>query len=101
MQFNPEIENVPDQSNAAAFQGAEAQTHRVSTNTSDKEYDLISVLYHALEGAQVYAQYAEDAGREGDQELAQFFIQAQQSQISCADKAKQLLNQRLGQSVLH
>lgn len=100
MQYKPpESEEVQGQSNPLAFQGAEE--HRVSTNTSDKDYDLVSVLYHALEGAQTYAQYAEDAGREGDQELVQFFIQIQQHQISCADKAKQLLSRRLGQSTLH
>lgn len=77
------------------------EPRRVSTNTPDHQYDLVSVLYHALEGAQTYAQYAEDAGREGDQELAQFFLQTQQNQISCAEKAKQLLSSRLSQSIAH
>lgn len=99
MQYNPEPENVQNQPNPAAFQSTEA--HRVSTNTPDKDYDLISVIYHALEGAQTYAQYVEDASSVGDTELTQFFLQTQQSQISCADRAKQLLSQRLGQSVLH
>lgn len=84
-----------NQQNAATFQGTDA--HRVSTHTSDKHYDLVSVLYHALEGAQTYAQYAEDAGREGDKELAQFFVQVQQNQLACVEKAKQLLAQRLSQ----
>jgi hypothetical protein len=99
MQYNPEPENMQGQPNPAAFQDTEAQ--RVSTNTSNKDYDLISVLYHALEGAQTYAQYVEDAGREGDKELGQFFLQMQQSQISCAEKAKQLLSRRLSQSAQH
>lgn len=79
----------------------QAAPKRVSTNTPDPHFDLISVLYHALNGAQTYAVYAEDAGREGDQELAQFFVQCQQNQISCAETAKQLLNRRIGQSSVH
>jgi hypothetical protein len=67
----------------------------------DKHYDLISVLYHALESAQICARYAEDASREGDQELAQFFGLVQQNQLACAQKAKQLLGRRLSQSLLH
>lgn len=74
---------------------------RAPTSVPDKHYDLISVLYHALQGAQICAQYAEDAGREGDQELARFFEQVQQSQLACAQKARQLLGPRLGQGLLH
>jgi hypothetical protein len=99
MQYQPNIENIQGQQNPAMMQGAEAQ--RVSTNTPDPQFDLISVAYHALEGAQTYAVYAEDAGRNGDKELAQFFIQAQQNQLACADQAKQLLSRRLGQGTLH
>lgn len=113
MQYRPETGDTSPQQNPAGFQQnpagfqqtpagfQQAEPRRVSTNTSDKHYDLVSVLYHALEGAQTYAQYAEDAGREGDQELAQFFVQVQQSQISCAEKAKQLLGRRLSQMAAH
>lgn len=66
-----------------------------STSTSHKDYDLVSVLYHALEGAQTYARYVEDAGQEGDQELAQFFLQAQQEENNRAERAKQLLAKRM------
>ena len=99
MQYRPEPENTPYQQNPAPFQSTSEQ--RVSTNTPDQHYDLVSVLYHALSGAQTYARYAEDAGREGDQELAQFFAQTQQMQISCAEKAKQLLGRRLTQTPVH
>jgi len=71
------------------------------TDVPDKHYDLISVLYHALESARICARYAEEANREGDQELAQFFGLVQQNQMACAQKAKQLLGRRLSQSVLH
>ena len=93
MQYN---QNAQD----ADLQATEG--HRISTNTPDQHYDLVSVLYHALEGAQTCAQYAEDAGREGDKELAQFFVQAQQGQLAFAEKAKQLLGRRLTQgSIAH
>ncbi len=71
---------------------------RRSTNTMNPHYDLVSILYHALEGAQTYAKYVEDAGQQGDQELVQFFIQAQQEENNRAEKAKQLLARRIGQA---
>jgi hypothetical protein len=77
------------------------ETERAATNTRDQHYDLISVLYHALEGAQTCAQYAADAGNVGDQELAQFFVQAQQNQNACAERAKQLLGRRLSPGPVH
>ena len=43
------------------------------TGTPDPVYDLIRVAYHALQGAETYEQYAQDAQRQGDQELADYF----------------------------
>lgn len=99
MQYQPNIENVQGQQNPGMMQGT--GTQRVSTSTPDPQYDLISIAYHALQGAQTCAVYAEDANRNGDNELTQFFQQAQQNQIACADQAKQLLSRRLGQGTLH
>lgn len=65
------------------------------THTPNPQYDLASVLYHALKGAQTYDTYVKDAEQGGDQELAQFFRQVQQEQIMCADKAKQMLAKRV------
>src|SRR2546421_6062163 len=65
------------------------------THTPNPQYDLVSVLYHALEGAQTTDIYVKDAEKEGDQELAQFFRQVQQEQTMCADRAKQLLARRV------
>jgi hypothetical protein len=78
-----------------------SSTQRTATSTLDPHYDLISVLYHSLEGAQVCVRYTEDANRIGDQELAQFFTQAQQNQVACAEKAKQLLGRRLSINPMH
>jgi len=65
------------------------------TGTRDATYNLISVLYHALQGAETYGQYASDAG--SDQDLANFFREVQQQEQQRADRAKQLLATRLQQ----
>ena len=46
-----------------------------STGTSNPTYNLVSVLYHALQGAENYERYAHDAG--SDQDLANFFREIQ------------------------
>jgi rubrerythrin len=67
-----------------------------TTGTKDATYNLVSILYHALQGAETYAQYASDAG--SDQDLANFFREVQQQEQQRADRDKQLLAQRLQQS---
>lgn len=61
----------------------------------DKDYDLISVIYHAAQGAELCRQYAEDAQEEGDQEAAQFFNQVREQSQQLIQKGKQLLKGRL------
>ncbi|NPV08170.1 MAG: hypothetical protein HPY83_09440 [Anaerolineae bacterium] len=70
--------------------------HGETTGTSDVTYGLTSVLYHALQGAETYAAYVEDAERLGDQEAARFFQEAQQEETRRADRAKALLRTRIG-----
>ncbi len=72
-----------------------AQQSAQITRTPNPQYDLASILYHALKGAQTYDTYVKDAEKEGDNELAQFFRQVQQEQVTCADKAKRLLAKRV------
>lgn len=67
------------------------------TNTRNEYYDLVSVLYHALESAKTYATYVQDANSCGDHELAQFFEQCQQHERDHAERAKQLLATRAAQ----
>jgi hypothetical protein len=66
-----------------------------ATGIRDETYNLVSVLYHALQGAQTAMQYVQDAEQEGDQELVQFFRDAQVWQRHLAEQAKELLKQRL------
>ena len=65
-----------------------------ATGISNATYDLVSVLYHALEGGATYDKYIQDAEQEGDQELAQFFRQVQQEDAQRAQQAKSLLDNR-------
>jgi len=65
------------------------------TGTADEHYDLISVLYHALEGAETYEIYSQDAEEQGDTELLEFFREIQQQECRKAERAKQLLAHRL------
>jgi len=64
------------------------------TGISDTVYDLASVFYHAAQGGQVYAKYIEDAEREGDTELVDFFKEVQEQDAKSAKKAKVLLSKR-------
>jgi rubrerythrin len=64
------------------------------TGISDTVFNLGSVFYHAAEGGQVYHKYIEDAEREGDQELVEFFREVQEQDAKRAQKAKELLSKR-------
>jgi hypothetical protein len=75
-----------------------AQNSSGDTGTRDVTYNLVSVLYHALQGAETYDQYVSDAERRGDQDLAQFFRKVKEEDRQRADQAKQLLASRLGRS---
>jgi hypothetical protein len=59
-----------------------------ATGTRDETYDVISIVYHALQGAENCEIYAEDA--EGD-ELRQFFERAGQQQRQLAEEGKRML----------
>jgi hypothetical protein len=65
------------------------------TGERDEVYGLVSVLYHALQGAETYARYVEDARRSGDDELCEFFEECQDEEVDRADRAKELLATRL------
>ena len=71
----------------------------VETGTLDVHYNLVSVLYHALQGAALYAEYAEDAEAEGDSELAEFFQDIQEEDHDRAERAKDYLLTRLSSSM--
>jgi hypothetical protein len=65
-----------------------------ATGTPNTIYDLASVLFHALEGGASYDTYIEDAEREGDQELADFFRRVRDEDSDRADEAQRLIAER-------
>jgi hypothetical protein len=66
-----------------------------TTGTRDEHYNVISVLYHALQGADTCTTYLQDAEQAGDQDLVQFFREVQGTYRQLADRSKTLLRQRL------
>lgn len=61
----------------------------------DEHYDIVSTLYHALQGADACKQYIKDAQSEGDKEAIDFFHEVQENNRKLADKAKKLLAKRV------
>ena len=57
--------------------------------TSNLFYDLVSIQYHALQGAQTYAQYLEDA--HGHTEVEDFIRQVQEEDAQRALRCHELL----------
>ncbi|MCO1660640.1 hypothetical protein [Pseudonocardia humida] len=66
------------------------------TGTADKDYNLIWFTEQCLSNALRMEQYAQDAERNGDNELAEFFRRAQGESRKGGEQGKQLLAQRLG-----
>ena len=62
-----------------------------TTGTRDEHYNLVSVLYHALQSADTCNHYAMDAQAAGDERLAGFFRETQDIQTQVAERAKELL----------
>jgi hypothetical protein len=66
------------------------------TGTKDKDYNIIWFTEQCLSNALRMEQYAQDAEREGDTELAEFFRRAQGESRKGAEQGKEMLKQRLG-----
>jgi hypothetical protein len=73
------------------------QEGKGNTGTPDIAYNLVSTIYHALQGAETEQQYISDAEQNGDQETIQFFRNLKQENARRADDAKRLLAKHLGQ----
>ena len=72
-----------------------AATATPDSGTKDKNYDLITVTQLCLEHVWRLDQYADDAEREGDQELAKLFRKMQEHSRKGAEECKRLLARRL------
>jgi hypothetical protein len=65
------------------------------TGTRDKDYNLIWFTQACMSNALRLENYIQDAERDGDSELAQFFQRAQAESRKGADQGKELLRVRL------
>lgn len=68
-----------------------------ATGVSNASFNLVSILYHALQSAQTYDTYIRDAEQMGDTSLAQFLRQIQTEDRNRAQYCMQLLAQRASQ----
>jgi hypothetical protein len=66
------------------------------TGTKDKDYNIIWFTEQSLSNALRLQTYIEDAEREGDKELADFFRRAQEASRKGGEQGKALLKSRLG-----
>jgi hypothetical protein len=71
-----------------------------TTGMSDPNFNLVSILYHALQAAQTYDTYIRDAEQRGDSTMAQFIRQIQNEDRNRAQYAMQLLVQRVSQGAM-
>jgi hypothetical protein len=65
------------------------------TGTKDKDYNLIWFVEQSLSNALRLQTYIEDAQREGDSDLAEFFQRAQGASRKGGEQGKELLRKRL------
>jgi hypothetical protein len=84
--FAARHQGYPPQVESATEEAIMGESH---TPADDIVYDLISIQYHALKGAQVYARYLEDA--HGHDDVRQFIEQVQQEDGRRAVRAHELL----------
>jgi hypothetical protein len=66
-----------------------------SRQPKDKNYNLISVLYHSSENVESLKSYIQDAESEGDQELVEFFNGMLENNLRAAQQAKEMLVPRV------
>jgi hypothetical protein len=65
------------------------------TGTKDKDYNILWFTENCLDNALRLDTYVQDAERDGDSELADFFRRAQGESRKGAEQGKQLLKARL------
>jgi len=65
------------------------------TGTKDKDYNVIWFTEQCLDNVLRLETYVQDAEREGDSDLAEFFRRAQETSRKGAEQGKELLKSRL------
>jgi hypothetical protein len=66
------------------------------TGTKDKDYNIIWFTEQCLSNARRLETYIQDAEREGDSDLADFFRRAQAESRKGGEQGKEMLKSRLG-----
>jgi hypothetical protein len=74
---------------------SEQETGEV-TGTKDKDYNVIWFVEQCLSNVLRLENYVQDAERDGDNDLAEFFRRAQDASRRGAEQGKDLLRKRLG-----
>jgi DUF917 family protein len=85
----------------AKQQSGSSRAGRASSTTDERDdtYALISVIYHALQGAETIGRYIEDAQKSDNEDLAAFFEECKGRQNEIAMKGKRLLGEQLYESM--
>jgi hypothetical protein len=74
---------------------SESETGQV-TGTKDKTYNIVWFVEQCLSNTLRLETYIQDAERDGDSELADFFRRAQEASRRGGEQGKALLRSRLG-----
>jgi hypothetical protein len=74
---------------------AQAQEAGDVTGTKDKDYNIIWFTEQCLSNVLRLETYIQDAERDGDSDLADFFRRAQSESRKGAEQGKQMLGQRI------
>jgi hypothetical protein len=76
------------------MEASQQETGQV-TGTKDKDYNLIWFTEQSLSNALRLESYIQDAERDGDSELAEFFRRAQGASRKGGEQGKEMLKSRL------
>jgi hypothetical protein len=79
---------------AMATETGSVETGQV-TGTKDKDYNIIWFTEQCLSNVLRLETYIQDAEREGDSDLAEFFKRAQETSRKGAEQGKELLRERI------
>jgi hypothetical protein len=86
------MRHVSDEEEAMAT--SDTETGQI-TGTKDKDYNIIWFTEQCLSNVLRLETYVQDAERDGDNELADFFRRAQGESRKGAEKGKEMLRKRL------
>lgn len=87
--------NSPAASERSPIRAAPPARKNPEQGARDEDYALVSVLYHALQGADTLGAYIRDARNADDEELVTFFEETKALYTERAREAKELLASHL------